>query len=212
MSFQRARQDEQKAERRVNIIDTARSLCSEQGVMGWSLNELGRRASVTKSNLYTYFSNKEEILLAIMNEETSLFTKIFIDEVSDKSLGYQEISNLMADIYSRNPLLCELISISSTVLENNIALERARNLKRAPLENSNLIAQAITKTNPTLNFEQASQIAFTSGIIVAGLWPLAKENAPMQQLATYEGFETLAMDFKSTLQQMLSTYISGLQQ
>ncbi len=210
MTFQRARQDQQKAERSTNILNNARDLCSEFGVMGWSLNELGRRADIAKSNLYRYFSSREEILLVLMYEEFHLFAQQFAAETKDKRMDAKELSTLLATFYAERNLLCDLLSISATVLEHNMELENIQNIKISGYEDGETVASAIAKTLDTIDKQQATRIAFGSGVIVAGLWSMARPAAPAQRLAASKGLEHLALDFPTELQRMLEAQIIGI--
>ncbi len=70
MEFVRARQPEQKEERRRNLIATARAMLDERMRLDeLSLNELARRAGMTKSNVYRYFESREAVLLALLEDE-----------------------------------------------------------------------------------------------------------------------------------------------
>ena len=210
MTFQRARQDTQKAERSANILKNARVLCSEFGVMGWSFNELGRRADITKSNLYRYFSNREEILLVLMHEEFHRFAQQFAAETNDKHMDATELSTLLAAFYAERTLLCDLLSVSAAVLEKNLDLEDIQKIKMSGFEDAETVALAIAKALGTIDKEQAERIAFVSGVIVTGLWPMACPTAPAQRLAASKGLERLTLHFRTELQKMLEAQIIGI--
>jgi len=210
MTFQRARQDTQKAERSANILNNARNLCSDFGVMGWSFNELGRRADIGKSSLYRYFGSREEILLVLMHEEFHLFAQQFAAETKDRHMDATELSTLLATFYAERNLLCDLLSISASVLEHNMELADIQNIKMSGFEDGETVASAIAKTLSTIDQEQATRIAFFSGVIVAGLWPMARPTAPAQRLDASKGLEHLALDFRTELQRMLEAQLVGI--
>ena len=210
MTFQRARQETQKAKRISNIMTRARELCSEVGVMGWSLNELGRRADITKSNLYRYFGSREEILMVLMHEEIERFVDAFVNKVGNSSLSVQEFCTVVANIYDQNPLLCDLLSVSATILEQNTNLDSMREIKLANFVHQQVLAEAIESCMDDIDRKTAVQIAFVSGVLVMGLWPMASPQAPVRQLTKFEGLEGLALDFREELQQMLESQIRGL--
>ncbi|WP_052261868.1 TetR family transcriptional regulator [Leisingera sp. ANG-M1] len=204
MAFQRARQAYQIAERRASILKQARALCAEFGVMDWSLNELGRRSDVTKSNLYRYFSSREEILLVLMHEETRLFASRLHAETKDRQeMSVAELSVLIASLYGRQSLLCDLLCVSASLLENHAELETIRGIKLSGFEDSAMVASAIARVLRAVDEEQASQIAFISGIMDSGLWPMARAGAPVQRFADLDGLERLKMDFPTELKRML---------
>jgi len=209
MTFKRARQDEQKAERRSGILATARELCTEQGILNWSLNELGRRAEVNKSNLYRYFGSREEILMTLMVEETGAFVAAFKEATAGKTLTVQEFAKLIAQQYAAQPFLCELLSLSSTLLEHNVELEKIRDIKLGSLSQIDEIAQAIASCLPGIDERAADQIAFTSGVIAAGLWPMANPNAPIRAVTHFKGLERMNFDFESQMERIVLANITG---
>jgi AcrR family transcriptional regulator len=67
MTFQRARSEEQREERRQAILGAAAEMLSEMQVADISLNELSRRAGLAKSNVLRYFESREAILLELLD-------------------------------------------------------------------------------------------------------------------------------------------------
>jgi len=65
--FQRARQPEQREERRAHLLTTARAML-EGGVdlRALTLNALAREAGMAKSNVYRYFETREALLLELL--------------------------------------------------------------------------------------------------------------------------------------------------
>lgn len=210
MTFKRARRDEQKAERRRSILATARELCAEAGVLHWSLNELGRRAAVAKPNLYRYFGSREEILMTLMHEEIVGFVGAVASRTQGAQLSTAQLCQLLAEGYRERPLLCELLCVSASVLEHHVEDDAIRAIKLAGLQQADKLAASLAATNADLDPAQAHQLAFTSGIVVAGLWPMAGPNAPMQRLSQTDGMQGLALDFEESLEQLLRHYASGL--
>lgn len=210
MTFKRARQAEQKAERRAGILAKARELCAEQGILNWSLNELGRRAEVNKSNLYRYFGSREEILMTLMTEETGTFVTAFKEATAGRTLTAREFAKIMAQQYATQSFLCDLLSLSSTLFEHNVDLEKIRDIKLGSLSQMDEIAQVIADCLSGIDEDVAGQIAFTSGVIAAGLWPMANPAAPMRKLTQFEGLEGLHFDFESQMEQMMVAYVTGI--
>jgi TetR/AcrR family transcriptional regulator, transcriptional repressor for nem operon len=56
---------------RERILAQAARLVGEKGVQGTSLEDIRVAASVSKSQLYHYFANKEDLVLAIIGRQTS---------------------------------------------------------------------------------------------------------------------------------------------
>lgn len=57
---------------RERILTQAAQLVYEKGVQGTSLDDIRAAASVSKSQLYHYFTNKDDLVLAIIERQTSI--------------------------------------------------------------------------------------------------------------------------------------------
>ena len=211
MAYKRARKEEQKAERRASILATARELCVEQGVMTWSLNELGRRADVNKSNLYRYFGSREEILMVLMHEEMERFVDSFAQHLAKRRLTAGEFAEIMAGQYTAQPFLCELLSLATAILEHNVDIEAIQAIK---LDHANLlgdVAEDIAGALDGIDAEAAGKIAMTSSVLVVGLWPMANPAAAIRDLSKLEGLQWLDRAFHPDLADAIHTYVAGLQ-
>jgi len=62
------RSPEEAAKTRTRIVDEALLVFAEQGISASQLEEIARRAGVTRGALYHHFSGKEELLLTMLKE------------------------------------------------------------------------------------------------------------------------------------------------
>ena len=83
MTFQRARSEEQRAERRRTILATAETMLTEMPVAQLSLNELSRRVGLAKSNVLNYFESREAVLLELVDTETQAWVQDLADALSE---------------------------------------------------------------------------------------------------------------------------------
>src|SRR5215468_4770893 len=129
MTFQRARSDEQREVRRQAILSTAAQMLGEMPVADLSLNELSRRVGLAKSNVLRYFETREAVLLEL--HDTAW--KAWLDRLDpalppasaegDARTRYERVAAALTASLVEDPLVCELISVSASVLERNISPE-----------------------------------------------------------------------------------------
>lgn len=210
MTFIRARRDEQKAERRETILASARLMCMEVGVMNWSLNELGKRASFTKSNLYRYFGSREEILMTLLHEEIVQFSTDFSSKLMGKTLTLKALADSMAETFESQPFLCDLLCVSSTVLEENTEPEKIWEIKCAGFEHEQRVVEAIESATIEMNRDMAEKLSFSAGVIVAGLWPLTRPSAPLRKLMIDNQLDKYSASFGEQLSESLHAQMLGL--
>ena len=65
MVWQRARSDEQKAQRRQMLLEAAARLHRHKPIEEVSLNAIAREANISKGNIYRYFESREELFLQL---------------------------------------------------------------------------------------------------------------------------------------------------
>ncbi|WP_432941637.1 TetR family transcriptional regulator [Kribbella sp. CA-253562] len=217
MTFQRARSEEQRAERRRAILATATAMLAEQPVAELTLNELSRRVGLAKSNVLNYFESREAVLLELMNAETAAWLTEFeaalagIDPARPAAERAESLASTMTETLTARPMLCELISAQAAVLERNISTDVALNFKRAAIGHSQRMTAAILAAVPELG-EQGTVNFVASGALLAGaLWTHSRPPAAI--LAAYEAapeLTALRVEFEPALRTALDSLIFGL--
>lgn len=94
------RRAREKAARRETILDAARAVFAEKGVLASTIDEIAERAEVAKGTIYLYFKSKEEMFSALLDEGMALVGKRFI-EAFDLSLPADENLRRLCDAYCR---------------------------------------------------------------------------------------------------------------
>lgn len=175
--YLRARSPEQKEERRRHLLDTARSLLLDiPDVHDLGINELARRAQITKSNVYRYFESSEAVLLDVLVEEFVLWRTELRKALSrdrKRSGTIEHIARAFSATVAARPLLCRLTSIFPSILEHNISAERMVEFKHGLLavrKETALDFHACMPSISAANFESCIHLALP---LLIGLWPLS---------------------------------------
>src|SRR5262245_13307215 len=123
----RARNPDQKARRRQELLEAARRLMRSHGLEEVGLSAIAREAGVVKSNVYRYFGSREEILLEVLGEDAGAWLADF-ERATAELDGSDDITAVAAAIartVAARPLTCELIAVVAGVLERNASREAA---------------------------------------------------------------------------------------
>lgn len=80
------------------LVDVARQLFARLGVDNTTMNDIAQASRKGRRTLYTYFKNKNEIYLAVVESELDLLYKMLL-EVAGKAMPPDE--KLIAFIYTR---------------------------------------------------------------------------------------------------------------
>lgn len=79
--------------RRRQILSAAEACFSKKGFHGASMADIGKQAGVAPGHIYYYFSNKEELVAAVVESELEAFF-----ELHDTALGELDTSNALVAI------------------------------------------------------------------------------------------------------------------
>ncbi|MFT3712674.1 MAG: TetR family transcriptional regulator [Archangium sp.] len=172
--FTRARQPEQKEERRAHLLATARAMLQE-GVelRTFSLNELGRRAKMAKANIYRYFESREAVLLALLGDESSewidALTRLWPADRPQVSLD--AFVKGLVHTMTKRPLMCELLSILPSVLEQNLSEESVLTFKRFSFEVLSQVSTMLAQRCPALTARGHAELLNAAATAMVGLYP-----------------------------------------
>jgi len=211
-SFRRARQPEQKEQRRAAILDAALSLLREHGFDGVSLNAIARRVGLAKSNVYRYFESREEIFLQLLLEDWEDWAK----EVERKlaPLAGQDdvaaVASVLASTCSARARLCQLVSVLSSVLEQNVSESSVLQFKTEMLGLYLRAANALHAALPSLSVEECGLFLRYVHALIAGLWPAANPKPDVAKLLKRPALAAFQVDFEADLRRGIIVLIEGL--
>lgn len=214
--FQRARSEEQREVRRQAILRMAAEMVAEMPVSQLSLNELSRRVGLAKSNVLRYFESREAVLLELLDsawrdwlERLAAALPGNVDATAPTSARYAQVASTITASLVDDRLFCELISVSSAVLERNISTEVARSYKLAAIANTTTLADLVHHQLAELSHDGATYFAAGTLVATTGIWPLAQPSEAM--LCVYDDpvMAPLRLDFGTGLQEMLTTLLAG---
>ena len=151
-----------RAERRERILAAARVCFGQDGFQGASVSSIAKSAGVSVANLYQYFENKEDMILAIVEDnlqsDLALISGILnaerfidgLDQALRAAVDAAENDALRLQILaegSRNPYVAKRIAVAEgkavTALSQVIKDASARNLIATDFDPENLASLLI---------------------------------------------------------------------
>ncbi len=189
MTFQRARNEEQREIRRRAILDTAAAMLSEMPVADLSLNELSRRVGLAKSNVLRYFESREAVLLVLLDDFLGTWLAALADELEagiDPHAALEERADLLARILSQSladrKVMCDLFGAQGGVLEHNVSVEVVKVHKRSSLAKLSDMSELLRRHLPELG--EGAQFFCLLSLLSAGALA-AYTPPPASLLAAY---------------------------
>jgi AcrR family transcriptional regulator len=217
-TFQRARSDEQRAERSRAILATAASMLAEMPVADVSLNELSRRVGLAKSNVLRYFESREAVLLNLLNAAskdwlTDLTRRLRrgVAPSADLDARIERVAALIAKSVAQRPELCDLLSAQSSVLERNISTDSVVTFKRAARADLETFANLVVGYVPELGQGGASTFVVYAASAVGALWTAS--NPADAVLAAYiaePDLSAMRIEFEPALRQLYQFLLTGI--
>ncbi len=91
MSYIAERRVEEKERRRTEILDAAEALYEKEGWDLVTVDQVARRARLSRALVYVYFRDKEEILFAIGERAMQLLRDRFIAAAAGQKMGMEKV-------------------------------------------------------------------------------------------------------------------------
>jgi len=216
VTFQRARNDEQREVRRRAILDVAAAMLDEMPVADVSLNELSRRVGLAKSNVLRYFDSREGVLLALMDSVVQDWLAELADDLAtamDTGLPLARraarLSAVLARSLAAHPVLCDLMGAQGGVLERNVTVEVVIRHKRVALSQLRATADLLRRYVPELG-AGAETFCFQSMVLAGALAPYS--SPPPGVRAAYQAEPALAvlhLELEDSLQLAVRNMLLG---
>ena len=210
-TFQRARKPEEQKVRREAILAAARELFDAEGPQGTGLNAIAAKAGFTKSNLYRYFESREDVLLALFLDEIAAFAAEIEARLAGLGSDIDAIARVSAHAFLEQPRLGALISILTTILEQNVSEETVIATKRATSANVVRIGRAIAANLPAATPEDCIWAASMIGTVAAGMWPSMNPPpaaARVLALPEFAHLKPTTADFERIIRALLSSVVT----
>jgi TetR/AcrR family transcriptional regulator len=192
LHFQRARKPEERQLRRDAILAAASELFDIEGPQGTGLNAIAARAGFTKSNVYRYFESREEVLMSLFLRELESFVADFERASASCPIGdIDTLAALSARTFVEHPRFCTFIGILTSVLEQNVSVEKIIELKRAVTALNLRITAAVGMTLPAASAADCGWAVAMVATLVGGMWPNVTPSAAAAQVLALPEFEYL---------------------
>jgi len=212
MNWQRARTDEKKNERKEAIYQAAFTLFKKKGYDKVSFNGIAVEAGFTKSNMYRYFSSKDDIFLNVFAdlfkkwvEEYSKQLKTLKQDIEIKTFAYTWLNSLLSQ-----PKLLDLMPILFVSLERNSSFEQLLEFKRLAMNLLYSITLDISRIYPDIAGEKAFKFLTLSYAATANYWAATMQSEALKKIYQLDEFKALKPDFEKDLTTSIEIIIQGL--
>lgn len=212
MNWQRARTDENKNERKEAIYKAAFALFKKNGFDKVSFNGIASEAGFTKSNMYRYFSSKEEIFLNIFAD---LFEQWVEDCISRlQQLKQDEEAHIFAETYVASLMshqeFLDLTPLLFISLERNSSYEQLLVFKRQSKNLLFSIVMEISRVYPDIQDERAFKLLTLCHAATTSYWSARYQNEALKKIYQQDEFKEMTPNFEHDLTGAIEVIVHGL--
>ena len=212
-NWERARNPEQKAARRDEILRAAKRLFAENNYAEISLNGIAREAGFSKPNVYRYFSTREEIFLSIFEQEQGKLVDAILTRL--KRIRAKDPVEAICRIWSEEMLnhkdWLDLVPYLAMSMEENSSVDQIIAFKKVGYQRLTKLIEALQAVYPKLTHEQWFVLMQSSVALIAGLWPLANPGEKVIEATMHPEVNQPTWDFKSILERSMGALIRGME-
>lgn len=211
MAWERARTDEQKEVRVAEIVEATARLYDTYRFEDITLSLIAKEAKFTRSNLYKYFSSKEEIFLECFKRDIALACRdLEAAYERDRTYTIREFAEVWVRTFVRHPRFLRLHSILSTILERNVSVESLVDFKRSLNSTFTILSGTMCAALPTCTPGQAAEFLSLQSTMAGGLYAATNLSGVQRQVLDMPEFEHYHMDFTIAFQDAVEYLLQGM--
>ncbi len=209
---QRARSEEDKAQRSEDLLDAAEALALELGGVRFiTVAPVTDRAGLHRTGVRRYYANKEELLLKLAERSWQKWgDAVVIAAEGQVGLDPGETARLVSATLISQPVFCDLITHVPLHLEGDVGTERAREYKANAFAAYDVIVGALDAAS-ILTADQLIRLLEAALPIAGWFWQLAHPTPSLAAL--YEEVPAWGHnqeDFERKLSYLLEVTALGL--
>jgi AcrR family transcriptional regulator len=94
MSYIAERRQEEKERRRAEILDATEAVAAEVGWDTMTMDQVARKARLSRALLYVYFKDKQDLLFGLCERALTTLTQRFIEAVGRHKTGLDQLTGI----------------------------------------------------------------------------------------------------------------------
>lgn len=183
MNWKRARNEEQKRIRILSIINATERLFCKYSYEEINLTLISKEADFTRSNIYKYFSSKEEIFIEILKKDISNFTEEMLITFQEKrKYTIEEFVDIFINFRLKYNRIRVINSILNSTIERNCSIEKTTELTKFLNDSYETKCKIMCQLFKEMTMEKAYKFLILEASVSTGLHSLSNINIPDMKL------------------------------
>ena len=212
MRVARARNTEDKQERRGEILAAGLALFEEMNFADIRMVDVAERAGVAKGTVYLYFATKEELFLSLLEDEVSAwFDHVDQSLSSRRDWNGEKLAKMFADSLDGREALVRILATLGTILEHNVTVDRARQFKQLMLQRVVRTGELLREKVTFLRGGAGARLILHIHALVVGLGQMAFPATVTCQLLDECELALFRIDLRKEFHFILKTLFRGME-
>ena len=209
---QNAMTDADKERRRRALLDAAHALFRERGDLP-PVAEIARVAGLAKGTVYLYFRSKEEIFVALLEDDFSRLFDTLAPLVDELPQSPVDAARQFAGAYSAavlaQPDLLPLASLANGILEQNLPADVMRRFKTSLANSMVRVGQQLRNRFVSLGRDGGTTLLLQTYALTLGLWQALDYPQVLRDMLNEAALKPLDRHFASELDEAVETLWLG---
>jgi AcrR family transcriptional regulator len=160
------------AARKDEIISACAELYKTMSFKEITIKEIGRATSFTRTSIYNYFQTKEEIFLALLQREYTLWNdRLQQIRTEHEAMTALEFADALAHSLEERSTLLKIMSMNHYDMEENSRLERLTEFKSVYGRSLKEVKNCLDKFFPDLTGQDKQDFIFSFFPFMFGIYP-----------------------------------------
>lgn len=195
--LKRAVAPEDKSARRAAIVRAAEDLSARS--LGFSMDQLARRAGVAKGTVYLYFGTREEVLLAVHEKQTHELFDVVEKALAASAPTGESVVRAGLRYLKAHPEFYPLAGNCRGMLDTNVGTEAAAAFKGGISARLEKLGRRIETLYPKLRAGEGPALLMNCYALIVGLWQQADVPLSLRAVMHRPEMQIFKIDFERQL-------------
>ncbi|MBU6469910.1 MAG: TetR family transcriptional regulator [Gammaproteobacteria bacterium] len=208
----RAVSDEQKAERRSTILQTALTAFADTAYDELTMDRIAADAGLAKGTLYLYFRSKEEVFLALCEHELGRWFDDLDTALQTRraEMSINGLVELFAASFAGRPRLLRLLAILHTGLEHNVPYAAALGFKTLLKSRTEATGALLESYLRFLEPGRGAALLIKIYALIIGFEHLSEPSGVVREVLSQPDMELFRVNLQPALLDTLKILLMGL--
>ena len=194
------------------IIDACRRLYRTMAFKEITLKEISKETSLSRPSIYNYFQTKEEIFLALLEEEYRLWADDLDQILSHNGYDIQSFATAISESIAKRETLLKILCMNLYEIEENSRTERLVEFKKHYGRTIDIIDAALEKFFPDMTTEDRTDFIYEFYPFLYGLYPYVYPTKKQMDAMKMAGIMPRKMEIRKATEIFVINILNGIKE